>query len=69
MTTQTIITTDDQLCPGCDQTDGAYWMTSTPNTDTWACRHCSTHWVITVAVGTQADVMAPCLSVVAPPLG
>jgi ribosomal protein L37AE/L43A len=53
MTPQTIDTTDDELCPGCDQTDGAYRMISTPNTDTWACRHCSTHWVITVAADTH----------------
>jgi hypothetical protein len=41
MTTQTI-TTYDEPCPGCDQSDGAYWVTSTPDTDAWACRHCGT---------------------------
>jgi len=39
-------------CPGCDQINGVYWVTSTPGTDTWACRHCGTEWTITVhAVG------------------
>jgi hypothetical protein len=53
MTVQTIITTYDELCPGCDQTDGAYLMTSTPNTDTWACRHCGALWVITLRLAPR----------------
>lgn len=44
----TIITTDDQPCPGCDHADGVYWIDSTPDSDTWACRHCATEWTITV---------------------
>ncbi|MGH7749844.1 MAG: hypothetical protein ACREQ5_34520 [Candidatus Dormibacteria bacterium] len=49
MTTQAT-TTHDQPCPGCDQTDGTYRVTSTPNSDTWACRHCGTGWLITVDI-------------------
>ena len=48
MTTQTT-TTHAELCPGCDQVDGIRWVTSTPDTDTWACRHCGTEWTITVS--------------------
>ena len=47
MTTQTITTYTDP-CPGCDQADATYWVTSTPDTDTWACLHCGTEWTITV---------------------
>lgn len=47
MTAQAI-TTHDEPCPGCAQTDGTYWVTSSPDTDTWACRHCGTEWTITV---------------------
>ena len=47
MTTQTSTTHTDP-CPGCDYPDGTYWVTSTPETDTWACRHCGTEWTITV---------------------
>lgn len=48
MTTQT--TTHDERCPGCDQADGARWVTSTPDTDTWACQHCGTEWTTTVYI-------------------
>ena len=51
MTAQTTTaTTYDELCPGCDQADGIYWVASTPDTDDWACRHCATEWTITVSV-------------------
>jgi hypothetical protein len=49
MSTQTITTRTDP-CPGCDQTDGTYWVDSNPGSDTWACRHCGTEWTITVHV-------------------
>lgn len=52
MTTQTI-TTYDEPCPGCDQADGACWVGSTPDTDTWACRHCGHEWAITVHIPGQ----------------
>lgn len=48
MTTRTTTTTHDDPCPDCDQTDSTYWVSSTPDTDTWACRHCGTEWTITV---------------------
>lgn len=49
MTTHVTPTTAyDELCPGCDQADGTSWVTSTPATDTWSCRHCGTEWTITV---------------------
>jgi len=48
MTTQT--TTTDEPCPGCDSANGTFWVTSTPDTDAWACQHCTTEWTITVAV-------------------
>jgi hypothetical protein len=41
-------TTPAELCPGCYQTDGARWVTSTPDTDVWSCQHCGTEWTITV---------------------
>jgi hypothetical protein len=47
MTTQTT-TTHTEACPGCNQTDGVGWATSTQDTDTWACRECGTEWTITV---------------------
>ena len=50
MTTHTITTTHDDLCPGCDQADGTYWVDSALDTDVWACRHCGTEWTITVHV-------------------
>ena len=43
----TTITRTDP-CPGCDQAEGVYWVTSTPDSDTWACRPCGTEWTITV---------------------
>ena len=49
MTTQTITTHADP-CPGCDRTDRTYWVASTPDSDTWACRECGTEWTITVHV-------------------
>lgn len=49
MTTATTTTRTDP-CPSCDQTDCTYWVDSTPDTDTWACRHCGTEWTITVHV-------------------
>ncbi|MGH7746136.1 MAG: hypothetical protein ACREQ5_15400, partial [Candidatus Dormibacteria bacterium] len=49
MTTHTTATTAyDEPCPGCGQVDGTSWVTSTPVTDAWACRHCGTEWTITV---------------------
>jgi ribosomal protein L37AE/L43A len=38
----------NEVCLGCDQVDGVRWVTSTPETDVWACRHCGTEWTITV---------------------
>jgi hypothetical protein len=52
MTTQTT-TTHDELCVGCDQADGVYWVTSTPDSDSWACRHCGAEWTITVGIPGQ----------------
>ena len=49
MTTQATTAYTDP-CLGCDQTDGTYWVTSTPETDTWACRHCGAEWAITVDI-------------------
>lgn len=50
-TTQaTTTTTSDELCPGCDQVDGTYWVTSTRDTDVWACRPCGAEWTITVHI-------------------
>lgn len=46
----TTTTTHQEPCPACDQPDGTYWVDSTPDTDTWACRHCGTQWTITVRV-------------------
>lgn len=49
MTTHaTTATAYDEPCPGCDQTDGVYWVTSTPDTDSWSCRDCGTERTITV---------------------
>ena len=54
MTAQTTTaTTYADPCPGCDQPEHVYWVTSSPDTDTWACRHCGMQWVITVAAGTR----------------
>jgi hypothetical protein len=54
MTTQTATTTTyDELCPGCDQADGTYWVDSDPGSDTWACRCCGTEWTITVHIPGQ----------------
>lgn len=25
----------DEVCRSCDQTDGSYWVGSTPSTDSW----------------------------------
>ncbi|MGH3751957.1 MAG: hypothetical protein ACRDRP_04540 [Pseudonocardiaceae bacterium] len=49
MTTQKA-TTHHQPCPECPDCyhDGAYWVASTPTTDTWACRPCGAEWTITV---------------------
>lgn len=47
-TTTPASTTHREHCPGCHQADGVHWVTSTPDTDTWTCRHCSTEWTITV---------------------
>lgn len=52
-------TTYDELCPGCDQADGAYWTGSTPDTDEWACRHCGTEWTIIVESARQVPPTAP----------
>lgn len=52
MTTQTT-TTHDEPCPGCDQANDTHWVTSTPDTDTWACRHCDTEWTITLSAPGQ----------------
>lgn len=49
MTSQAITTHTDP-CPDCDQANRIYWVTSTPGTDTWACRRCGTEWTITVHV-------------------
>ncbi len=49
MTTQATTAYADP-CPGCDQADGTYWVTSTPDSDTWACRPCGTEWTITVHI-------------------
>ena len=50
MTTQTTTaTTHADPCPSCDQTNGVHWTASTPDTDTWACRHCGTDWTVTVS--------------------
>ncbi|MGH3922651.1 MAG: hypothetical protein ACRDTT_07270 [Pseudonocardiaceae bacterium] len=46
--TTVAITTHDELCPCCDQAGGTYWVTTTPDTDTWACRHCGEDWTSTV---------------------
>jgi hypothetical protein len=46
MATQTTTTHDP--CPSCDQLKNIYWVSSTPDTDTWACHGCSTEWTITV---------------------
>jgi hypothetical protein len=48
MSASTDPTNDHQGCPGCDQVDGVRWVTSTPGTDVWACRHCVTEWTIVV---------------------
>jgi hypothetical protein len=37
-----------ELCPGCDPAGCIYWTSSTPTTDSWACRDCGTEWTITV---------------------
>ncbi|MGH3525758.1 MAG: hypothetical protein ACRDQ6_00405 [Pseudonocardiaceae bacterium] len=51
MTTQAITTHDEPFpeCPDC-YNDGTYWVTSTPDTDTWACRPCGAEWTITVHI-------------------
>lgn len=49
-TTTRATTTNDEPCAGCDQADGVCWVTSTADTDTWACRHCGIQWTITVQV-------------------
>jgi hypothetical protein len=48
MSASTEPTTDHQVCLGCDQPDGARWVTSTPETDLWCCRYCGTEWTIVV---------------------
>ncbi|HEX5145344.1 MAG TPA: hypothetical protein VFW21_15880 [Mycobacterium sp.] len=53
MTIQATTTIDNDPCPSCDQTAGVRWVTSTPDTDTWACRHCGTEWTIPVHVPGQ----------------
>jgi ribosomal protein L37AE/L43A len=50
MTTHVDTTTHAEPCPGCDQADGTHWVDSTPDTDTWACRHCGTEWTIAVHI-------------------
>ena len=51
MTTQATTTASyDELCVGCGQVDGVYWVDSTPDADCWACRHCGAEWTITVDV-------------------
>lgn len=51
MTQSSTIHTDP--CPGCNQADGTYWLTSTPESELWACRHCGTEWTITVHLPGQ----------------
>jgi len=53
MTTPATTSVYDESCSSCDQAEGPYWVDSTPDTDTWACRHCATEWTITVTVARR----------------
>jgi hypothetical protein len=46
--------TDDEPSPGCDQSDRIRWVTSTPDTDTWACQRCGVEWTIGPSTSTAS---------------
>lgn len=47
-TTSPASTTHHEPCLDCHRSDGVRWVTSTPDTDTWTCRHCGTERTITI---------------------